>query len=147
MSSRAKKIVKEVQTNNKQNVYEMCNCTAGSAICTIGKLAGKKEQEILDDFNALRKNFPVKVNTIRELCDFLIGYFGMDEKYKDNLVLVYDERNIITPLITVKYQTEDGGILCPISSDGTYTGILTYLDNEWVSVEFIYGDDENEEEE
>lgn len=58
MSSRAKKIVKEVKTNNKQNVYDMCNCTAGSAICTIGKLAGKKEQEILDDFNALRKNFP-----------------------------------------------------------------------------------------
>ena len=41
MSNRVKKIVKEVQENKNQNVYHMCNCTAGSAICTIGKLAGK----------------------------------------------------------------------------------------------------------
>lgn len=145
MSSRAKKIVKNVKTNKAQNVYEMCNCTAGSAICTIGKLSGKKEEDILDDFNTLRKNFPVKVDTIRGLCDFLIGYFGMKEEYKDNLVLVYDERNTMTPLITVEYQTEEGAILCPIPSDGTYPGIMSHLSEEWVSVEYIYGDEENEE--
>lgn len=145
MSSKAKKIAKNVKTNKKQNVYEMSSCTAGSAICTIGKLAGKTEQEILDDFNTLRKDFPVKVNTIREMCDYLIGYFGMDEKYKENIVLVYDERNIMTPLVTVEYHTEDGDILCPISSDGTYTGILAYLDNEWATVEHVYDEDEDDE--
>lgn len=145
MSSKANKIEKNVKNNKNKNVYEMCNSTAGSAICTIGKLSGKKEEDILEDFNALRKDFPVKVNTIRELCDFIIGYFGMDEKYKDNLVLVYDERNIMTPLITVEYQTSEGSILCPIPSDGTYTGILASLDKEWASVEYIYGDEENEE--
>src|SRR5574344_1767993 len=103
MSNRVKKIVKEAQENKNQNIYHMCNCTAGSAICTIGKLAGKKEEEILVSFNALRKDFSVKVNTIRELCDYLIDYFGMDEKYKDNRVLVYNERNIMTPLVTVEY--------------------------------------------
>lgn len=142
MSNRVKKIVKEVQENKNQNVYHMCNCTAGSAICTIGKLAGKKEEEILEAFNALRKDFSVKVNTIRELCDYLIGYFGMKEEYKDNLVLVYDERNIMTPLVTVEYHTPEGNILYPIPSDGTYTGIMNYLDREWVSIEFIYGDDD-----
>lgn len=144
MSSKAKKIVKEAETNKKQNVYHMCNCTAGSAICTIGKLAGKTEDEILYAFNALRKDFPVKVNTIMELCDYLIGYFGMDEKYKKNIVLVYDERNIITPLVTVECQTEEENILCPIPSDGTYTGIMNYLDREWVSVEHVYEGGENE---
>lgn len=144
MSSKAKKIVKEAETNKKQNVHHMCNCTAGSAICTIGKLAGKTEDEILYAFNALRKDFPVKVNTIMELCDYLIGYFGMDEKYKENIVLVYDERNIITPLVTVEYHTPEGEILCPISSDGTYTGIMNYLDREWASFEYVYGEDENE---
>lgn len=142
MSNRVKKIVKEVQENKNQNVYHMCNCTAGSAICTIGKLAGKKEEDILVSFNALRKDPSVKVNTIRELCDYLIGYFGMDEKYKDNLVLVYDERNIMTPLVTIEYHTEEGSVLCPISSDGTYTGIMNYLDREWISIEYIYGDDD-----
>lgn len=142
MSNRVKKIVKEVQENKNQNVYHMCNCTAGSAICTIGKLAGKKEEEILEAFNALRKDFSVKVNTIRELCDYLIGYFGMKEEYKENLVLVYDERNIMTPLVTVEYHTPEGNILYPIPSDGTYTGIMNYLDREWVSIEFIYGDDD-----
>ena len=141
MSNRVKKIVKEVQENKNQNVYHMCNCTAGSAICTIGKLAGKKEEEILEAFNALRKDFSVKVNTIRELCDYLIGYFGMKEEYKENLVLVYDERNIMTPLVTVEYHTPEGNIIYPIPSDGTYTGIMNYLDREWVSIEFIYGDD------
>ena len=144
MSNRVKKIVKEAQENKNQNVYHMCNCTAGSAICTIGKLAGKKEEEILVSFNTLRKDSSVKVNTIRELCDYLIGYFGMDEKYKENIVLVYDERNIMTPLVTVEYHTPEGEILCPISSDGNYTGILANLDKEWVSFEYIYGDDENE---
>ena len=142
MSNRVKKIVKEVQENKNQNVYHMCNCTAGSAICTIGKLAGKKEEEILEAFNALRKDFSVKVNTIRELCDYLIGYFGMKEEYKENLVLVYDERNIMTPLVTVEYNTPEGNIIYPIPSDGTYTGIMNYLDREWVSIEFIYGDDD-----
>lgn len=142
MSNRVKKIVKEAQENKNQNVYHMCNCTAGSAICTIGKLAGKKEEEILVSFNALRKDSSVKVNTIRELCDYLIGYFGMKEEYKDNLVLVYDERNIMTPLVTVEYNTPEGNILYPISSDGNYTGILANLDKEWVSIEYIYGDDD-----
>ena len=142
MSNRVKKIVKEAQENKNQNVYHMCNCTAGSAICTIGKLAGKKEEEVLESFNALRKDHSVKVNTIRELCDYLIGYFGMKEEYKDNLVLVYDERNIMTPLVTVEYNTPEGNIIYPISSDGNYTGILANLDKEWVSIEYIYGDDD-----
>lgn len=142
MSSKAKKIAKNVKTNKNQNVHQMCNCTAGSAICTIGKLAGKTEEEVLDAFNALRKDFPVKVNTIRELCDYLIGYFGMDEKYKENIVLVHDERNIITPLVTVEYQTEEENILCPIPSDGTYTGIMSHLSEEWVSVEHVYEEEE-----
>ena len=142
MSNRVKKIVKEAQENKNQNVYHMCNCTAGSAICTIGKLAGKKEEEILVSFNALRKDSSVKVNTIRELCDYLIGYFGMKEEYKDKFVLVYDERNIMTPLVTVEYNTPEGNILYPISSDGNYTGILANLDKEWVSIEYIYGDDD-----
>ena len=142
MSNRVKKIVKEAQENKNQNVYHMCNCTAGSAICTIGKLAGKKEEDILVSFNALRKDHSVKVNTIRELCDYLISYFGMKEEYKDNLVLVYDERNIMTPLVTVEYNTPEGNIIYPISSDGNYTGILANLDKEWVSIEYIYGDDD-----
>ena len=142
MSNRVKKIVKEAQENKNQNVYHMCNCTAGSAICTIGKLAGKKEEEVLESFNAIRKDHSVKVNTIRELCDYLIDYFGMDEKYKENIVLVYDERNIMTPLVTVEYNTPEGNILYPISSDGNYTGILANLDREWVSIEYIYGDDD-----
>ena len=142
MSNRVKKIVKEAQENKNQNVYHMCNCTAGSAICTIGKLAGKKEEEVLESFNAIRKDHSVKVNTIRELCDYLIGYFGMDEKYKENIVLVYDERNIMTPLVTVEYNTTEGNIIYPISSDGNYTGILANLDKEWVSFEYIYGDDD-----
>ena len=142
MSNRVKKIVKEAQENKNQNVYHMCNCIAGSAICTIGKLAGKKEEEVLESFNAIRKDHSVKVNTIRELCDYLIGYFGMDEKYKENIVLVYDERNIMTPLVTVEYNTPEGNIIYPISSDGNYTGILANLDKEWVSIEYIYGDDD-----
>lgn len=82
------------------------------------------------------------MNTIRELCDYLIGFFGMKEEYKDNLVLVYDERNIMTPLVTVEYHTPEGDILCPIPSDGTYAGIMNYLDKEWVTIEYIYGDDD-----
>ena len=49
----------------------------------------------------------------------------------------------MTPLVTVEYHTSEGNILCPISSDGNYTGFLANLDKEWVSIEFIYGD-ENE---
>lgn len=138
MSSKAKKIAKEVQTNNKQNVYEMCNCTAGSAICTIGKLAGKTEEEVLDAFNALRKDFPVKVNTIRELCDYLIGYFGMDEKYKDNLVLFTDDENVWSPVVTILEETSDGPIVYPLGSDGYYPAILNHMGEERVVMERVY---------
>ena len=56
--------------------------------------------------------------------------------------MVYDERNIMTPLVTVEYNTPEGNIIYPISSDGNYTGILANLDKEWVSFEYIYGDDD-----
>lgn len=143
MSSKAKKIVKEVQAEERAKRYYVIGTLAGSAALSIGKLAGKTEKEIIEGFDKIKDNFP-PVKNIVEMCDYLIGYFGMKEEYKDNLVLFTDNKNQWTPVITILEDTADGQIIYPLGSDGYYPAIMSHIDDERVEMEYIYKGDENE---
>lgn len=141
MSSKAKKIKEQAENYGKMKKYTMYGTVIGSCIVTIGKLAQKTEEELIKDFDNFSddKNPLWNCNTIKEVCDYLIDFYKVDkDKYKDNIVLVYDEYNVYTPIVTL--EVEDN--ILPLDPNGMTLGILNHLDA--AVVEYIY-DEENED--
>ena len=136
MSNAVKKISKNAMARQNYKKYVLYGSTAGSCIVTIGKLAGKTENELVAEFDKLKNNDDFsKCNNIQEVCDWLIDYFKVDEQYKNNIVLVYDEDERYTPMVTLEV---DGTIL-PLDPAGTSLGILSMIgvkDN--IVYEYVY---------
>jgi hypothetical protein len=136
MSNRVKKISENAKARQNYKKYVLYGSTAGSCIVTIGKLAGKTENELVAEFDKLKNNDDFsKCNNIQEVCDWLIDYFKVDEQYKNNIVLVYDEDERYTPMVTLEV---DGTIL-PLDPAGTSLGILSMIgvkDN--IIYEYVY---------
>lgn len=135
MSSRINKIKKNVENYNKIKKYTMYGTVVGSCIATIGKLAQKTEEALIKDFDEFSKNTNPLWNckNIKEVCDYLIDFYKVDkDKYRDNIVLVYDEDSVYTPIVTLEV---DDTIL-PLDPNGMTLGILSHLDT--AVVEYIY---------
>ena len=56
MSSLVKKIQKNVEANKKLEQYTLYGSLMGSVIVTIGKLVGKKEDDMIKDFARFSKD-------------------------------------------------------------------------------------------
>lgn len=127
MSSVAKRMEKNVEANKKFRTYALYGTVIGSCIVTIGKLVGKTEEDLIKDFDMFSKNTNPLWNckTIEEVCDYLINFYKVDkDKYKENIVLVYDEDNVFTPIVTLKVD----GIILPLDPSGMTLGILNHPD-------------------
>ena len=144
MSSAAKKLEKNVENQKRMEVYEAENSLAGSAILTIAKLVGKTFEESIEDYKKLKEDFPV-VNNVKELCDYLIDFYKMKDEYKEGLVLIFDENNVYTPVVTAMVEASTGPIYLPISKSGIYPAIMRNINEDNIIVEQIYEGDENEE--
>ena len=79
-------------------------------------------------------------HSLLEACDYLLKYFDTDEKYKDNIILVYDDKNRFTPIVTLEVDNQILGL----DPEGTPFGILAHLDDDDVFFEYIYKEDEDE---
>ena len=139
MSSKAKKLENQAENYGKMKKYTMYGTVIGSAIVTIGKLAQKTEEELIKDFDMFsdNKNPLWNCKTIKEVCDYLIKFYDVSDDYKENIVLVYDEDNVYTPIVTLEV---DGAIL-PLDPSGMTLGILNHLDK--AVVEYIYEENED----
>ena len=133
MSSLVKKIQKNVEANRKLEQYTLYGSLIGSIIVTIGKLVGKKEDEMIKDFARFSKDEELaKSKNILEVVDYIIKDFNMPEEYKKYIVLAYDENGKYTPVVTV---VDDEGYVQPLDRCGVYNGILAQGDFE---MEYIY---------
>lgn len=138
MSSKAKKIQNNVENTKKVQLYELYNTLCGSIIVSVGKLVNKTEDEMIEDFARFSKDEELaKSKNIKDACDYIIKDFGMADCFKKNIVLVYDENDLYTPIITLEV---DDTIL-PLDPNGMTLGILNHLDN--AIVEYIYDEDED----
>lgn len=141
MSNQVKKIEKEMKKTENVKKYELYGSVLGSAIATIGKLSGKTEKEIISEFDKLKNDdlFSQSKNVL-EACNFLLKYFDTDEKYKNNIILVYDDKNRFTPMVTLEVDNQILGL----DPEGTSFGVLAHLDDDDVFYEYIYKEDEDE---
>lgn len=140
MSSRSKKLEKQIGIYDAIKKYTMYGSVIGSCIVTIGKLAQKTEEELIKDFDMFsdNKNPLWNCKTIKEVCDYLIDFYKVDkDKYKDNIVLIYDEGNIYTPIVTLEVENN----ILPLDPSGMTLGILNHLDK--AIVEYIYEENED----
>lgn len=139
MSSKAKKLEKTVENDKKLKLYTLYSTLAGSAIVSIGKLANKTEDFMLEDYAKLSTDEDfAKCKNIQEMCNFLIERYEMAECFRNSLVLIYDDENIYTPMISI--MDEEGHIL-PLNREGEYNGILAQFGNkESINWENIYDD-------
>ena len=140
MSNRIKKVAKNVAERQRYESFLMENTTAGSALLTIAKLAGVKENKCFAVFQeAEKQNF----NNIKELVEYFITALPIKDNYKDNIVLVYDEDGKMTPIVTVCISGSEGDIMyLPVGENGYCPTILRHLNDENVIVEYIYKDEE-----
>lgn len=141
MSNKVSKIKENVKKQElaKRRMYE--SCLGGSAIITIAKLCGIPEKSIHENIEGTQAWLLEieKPNSVKEMCDALIKHFDMPEEYKEFLVLVYDEDNIFSPIVTI----EVNGNVLPVASDGTTFGALRHLGKDSIKVEHIYEDESN----
>lgn len=144
MANAVKSIRKNQQKTDKSIDRFLYSTLMGSIVTSVGIVNGKTRADIYKLFKTLkskRKNLPT---TIEELVEHVIKQFDEDGnrlKYK-NFVLIYDNRQIFTPLVTL---TTDEGDLLPLAKDGMYYGILGYAKEgrDFVGYEYIF--DENGE--
>lgn len=139
MSSKAKRIEEKAEAYGKMKKYTMYGTVIGSAIVTIGKLAQKTEEDLVKDFDMFSDNTNTLWNckTIKEVCDYLIKFYDVSDDYKENIVLVYDEDNVYTPIITLEIENN----ILPLDPSGMTLGILNHLDK--AIVEHIYEETED----
>ena len=147
MSNRVKKIQNNLELQKRVKIMAMENCTIGSILTTFAKLASKTEETALLLFEGLRDNPDFHPNNIREACDYVKDVLFSDTDFTEFLpyiVLVWDENNILTPLVTIYNDSDD--ILYPISSTGVTCGVIAqYMKgNDSIAIEYIYDDVEYE---
>lgn len=139
MSSKAKKLEKTSKAEEALKKYEMYGSIAGSAIVSIGKLAKKTEKELLKEFDNLRKdeNFFKSINIV-DMCEYLFKYFNVDEEYKQNVILLFDEREMFTPMVTLLVE----GTILPLDPEAKiFNGIFANLDKDYIRYEFVFDDE------
>lgn len=140
MSNSVKKIQKNVEANKKLEAYTLYGSLIGSIIVTIGKLVGKKEDEMIKDFARFSKDDELaKSKNILEAVDYVIKDFKMPEEFKKYIVLCYDENDKYTPIVTL---VDEEGYVQPLDRDGNYLGILAQDDFE---MEYIFEPDSEEQ--
>ena len=142
MSNKVSKIRETAEADRKLKEYTLYGSLIGSVIVTIGKLSGKNENDMISDFARFYKDEELaKSKNILEVVDYIISDYKMPEKYKNYIVLCYDEKNRYTPIVTL---VDDEGYVQPLDRDGNYLGILAQDDFE---MEHIYEKSNIDEEE
>ncbi len=137
MSNSVKKIRENAKAEENLKKYTLYGSVFGSVIVTVGKLSGKKEDELISDFARFSKDENLALcKNIKEVCDYIIAEYKMPEDYKKYIVLCYDEEGKYTPIVTV---VDDEGYVQPLDRDGAYIGILA-TDN--FEMEYVYDDEE-----
>lgn len=123
MSSRAKKLERQVIETKNYNRYCAENSLLGSIIISCGKLAKISENKCVDEYINKTTNisrYKNKWKCARDIVDYYVKQWKISDENKKYLHLVVDNKNIYTPLVTLVIND----MIMPISEDATYNGAL-----------------------
>lgn len=144
MSNKVKRIAKDLVAKANYENFLMENSTAGSVLLTAAKLSGIKENKCFPLFEEAQKQ---KFDNIKELCDYFFEKLNVKEEYKKDVVLVYDENNKLTPIVTICIEASTGPIFLPVGPQGSFPTIMRHMNEDNIKVEYIYREVAEDEEE
>ena len=124
----AKRVEKQVKETAAYSKYCAENSLLGSVIITCCKLAGKKESTAIRKYLEITRNLDKwsdEWKCAMDIIDYFVDYYKV-KKYKENIIMVVDSKNIYTPLVTLVANVDDEEICLPLSEDGAYNGILLH---------------------
>lgn len=117
----------------------------GSIVAAVAMVSLKTYDEAKEYYKELGKNKKwFKGKSVLDICNKVWGEFGSDEaKNKSRLALLWDERDILTPMVAV---CTDDGIPMPNSPSGKPFGVIGhYLEGrDYIGMEWLYDEDGNE---
>lgn len=125
MSSKAKKLSKDIKTNNNMDLFDLYHSTIGTIVCTVCKLLGKSNEQALSIFRGLRSDpKTVEGRSAEQIFNYLWEVYSdkeLDAEVKEMIAFIYDADNIRSPAVTIM---DEDGVLLPISPDGSDFGII-----------------------
>lgn len=144
MSNRVRKITNKWQeAKNLATALALVSTLPGSIFSTCSMVTMEDEKTTIKKFQMFEediKNKDVKVDTIEEMVNYIKKEYYDDITLPDTTALVYDKKDIRTPLITILKPEEDGTLTpVPLRRDGWPTMALL---SEDIGYELLYGDDE-----
>lgn len=127
MSSRSKKLERQVIESQKIAKYSAENSLLGSIIITCAKTVGISEKKAIDEY----MNKSVNINRYKnkwkcalDIVNYYIKQYKIPEDKKKLIHLVVDNKNVYTPLCTLVYEDR----ILPISDTGVNNGILLAME-------------------
>ena len=141
------KIEKSVRKFEQLRDAVLTETLIGSIITCIGILNERTISEMYLLFKTIKKNKKVLEghDTVESLVEYINTVFGKTEDRKElsKLVLISDDNNIYTPLVAISIDDGETGTIMPLKQNGFYSGILTQLGKENISIEYIFDEDGN----
>lgn len=137
-------IVTRLKNKIKNRTDPLYNSPIGSIISTIAILTEHSVGEARALFTKMRLlGDRLPCHTTLEICDYVYEKFGHkdDKPFSDLIVLVYDKLGTRSPLVSFMKD----GMIMPIDPQGFVCVNILSLANEgrdWVGVEYVYGEDE-----
>ena len=144
MSNKVRRITNKWQeAKNLATALALVSTLPGSIFSTCAMVTLEDEKTTIKKFQMFEeaiKNKDVKVETIEEMVNYIKKEYYDDITLPDTTALVYDKKDIRTPLITILKPEEDGTLTpVPLRRDGWPTMALL---SEEIGYELLYGDDE-----
>lgn len=144
MSNKVRRITNKWQeAKNLATALALVSTLPGSIFSTCAMVTLEDEKTTIKKFQMFEeaiKNKDVKVETIEEMVNYIKKKYYDDITLPDTTALVYDKKDIRTPLITILKPEEDGTLTpVPLRRDGWPTMALL---SEEIGYELLYGDDE-----
>lgn len=144
MSSEVTRLKKKL---NKE-IDPLYNTLAGSICVTYGILLHHNVKAMREVFKYLKKNYKtLNLNTVMDIVQAVEAYHRWDSHLNElraNIVLVYDDTNVRTPMVTL---VNDEGEVMPLRREGfTEVNILTLAyegDRDWIKVEYLFDENGN----
>lgn len=140
MANRAKRVQKNLENEmlNRQKI--IASSLVGSIIIVVEAFKGRpfNIDSLWSIYIALQKDKDFKPENISDAIDKIAERQNVNRNIlKENLCLVYDDKNLYSPLVCFYVNVDDAVMPMPLLPDGSLTGILNHLESDNVQVELL----------
>lgn len=118
-----RKILKSIKKAEAEKETCLYHTLVGSIVTSIGIIKGNNEYQNYKVFKEMRRKTFKEDVTVRLLAEEVAKLMKVDLEKLNGLVLVYDEKGVLGPMVTLEFENR----ILPLKPNAEYTGILFAL--------------------